>query len=215
MSDLEEKKIQLTTELKKKQDEIKRLEKEAIHLAKDQEKLVYTPEKRELSEFIREWIIVFNNGSVNTSKSLDTEGFSYQYHEWMGTVKITVKSKEGLTKKKFFIDWFIPELEIEIKRDFQNGRGLKYLSGSSVAKDYNWIIEHIKEWEAKEDSYGYRILPVMKIKTYTDIEYSKNEWIEVKDTKIIHYLTILRDDLKNHLDMKIVELRKNGVENNK
>ncbi len=212
MSDLVERKKVLTSELKKKKRVMEDLEAKVVKMKMEQEIDAYTDERKELSEFIREWISVFNDGEVYGSKSLETEGFSYHFSEWVGEVRLRIKSKEGLSRRKFLKDWFTPELEIKITRDFANDRGQKYVGNGTAQKHYHWITDHLDKWEDREENYGHKILPIMEIKTFTDLDYADNKWIRVGDNKLTHYLTILRDDLKNHLDMKIVELRKNGVE---
>lgn len=209
MGELKEKGKELgkiLAEIKTKDEELKQIkEKKEV----EETKSVYTQNMKRLSLFIKDWIQIFNGGNVWKSKSLETEYYKYEYSESYGSAYIKIKSKEGITKRRFFLDWFRPELEIEISRDFKEGSKLDISQG-----DYNYITDHLKRYDSREEEYGYLMLPEMKIKTFVDIEFDSNEWLTIQDGKISHYLAIIQDDLEYYLDQKITELRKNGVGNN-
>jgi hypothetical protein len=205
MNELKEKSKELgkiLSEIKTKEEELKLIKEEK---ETEEKRSVYTTNMKQLSLFIKDWIQIFNGGNVWRTKTLETEYYDYKYSESFGTSTIMVKSKEGITKRRFFLDWFRPELEIEISRNFKRGRRKDAGSG-----DYDFITKHLRRYESEEKQFGFLMLPTMRIKTFVDIEFDSNEWLTIKDGKIPHYLNIIKDDLEYHLDQKIAEIEKNG-----
>jgi hypothetical protein len=205
MSNLKKLRENYESELENKKLELENLQRE-------NEKAQYTEGKKKLSDFIKEFIDIFGNGNCWRKINLSTEFYDYQYKEFYGKATIVAKSKSIITTKKFLWEKSRPELEIKIMRDFSELG--KREDGYKKTYGYNYISGHIeKGYEREEERHGYKILPIMEIKTSGDIDYESDEKVIVSDDKIPYYLNILKDDLELYFEQKIVNVKKgNGID---
>lgn len=172
----------------------------------EMEKAQYTPIKKKLSLFIKDFIEVFHkrfhkqiatgNTYIALRSDFKTKDFRYQFSEKWGETTIYITTIDGIEKKSgAFRKKFIPELEIKIIRKVEDtDHGVK---------------RYLERFESSEEKAGYKKLPEMLIKTYTDLEYQEDRWHKLNDSKIEHYLNIVNNDLEAWIDNKFGQILNN------